>query len=508
MLNLINVKKLKKSKFFASSLISVSFIGLLTSTTPASEPTPEASATIEPSSFTKEERVAQTVELERTVTLDLSELSQTIETPGESVIPEKLDVLFLADNTYTMQAPINDVIANASELLTTLNNTYGAAAGGDMQVGVAFYRGDPTEYGNPGEIFKLSEKPNKPDGSSYTLGVGAVPETYNIDYTFVESYYNSWGRLRYKYKKSITNSTGELISEEIIISRNYYTNSQLAGFSGSFSGAPVEHQAYQLLEAVDGGTIADAEAAISQWYSQAESDNNQYPEGNFFALHQAATSGAEISGYSTGYDTNWRADSDKRIIIIFGDAEAITSAVSLTETINALSNNNITVVAINVQDNGTPTWAEFNSDQQFYSTDENTTTITSATNGTYANSYSNEIASTMLNLIGTVAMVDTSTTTTVYPKVDINFSTIEDPLVPLATFVDDQCSDPVGCVKYECIDDLGCDQVSHDESRKFKMIFQGNIPEDYIFDTVAVDGSGNNITGAISNNDITIHSID
>ena len=448
------------------------------------ETTAESSGTIYPSSFIKDTAVAEIVELERTVTLDLSALA----TPSETAAPSKLDVLFIADNSGTMTNPINDVITEALGLLTTLDSTYQ-----ELQVGVAFYRGDPEEYGNPGDVFEVD-----PDGIHSRLIATGVAETYTRTYTRTgDCGDNGW---KTQYLRTVTNASGEIVSEREICREN----SQLNGHSVSWSEAPEEHKAYQLLEPVNGGTIDDAMLAIQAWESHYESENNGYPEGNFFALHQAATSGDAVSGYSTGYDTQWREDADKKIIVLFGDAKSITSTIGLTETINALNANNITVVAIGVQDSATPAGHLFNVSEQFYSSDENTTTITRATGGIYADANGTAMTETMLNLIGTTAVVTTYTT----PTIDINFSTVQDPLLPLGNFVNDTCTDPNGCVKYECIDPAGCLQVGHGESRLFKMTFQGNIPEDYIFNTVVVDGSGNNIDGAVSNNDLTIYGVD
>ncbi len=492
MLNLINLKKLANSKLLATSLLSASLMGLLTTTTPASETPLEANGTISPSSFTKEDRVAKKIELEGTVTLDLSHLVETIVVPGELAKPQKLDILFLADNTASMQAPIANVRNNAQELLTLLNDTYGpdgegyGPGGGDMQVGVAYYRADPSEYGCPG-------------------GVTCTKKWDKISWYWKKK--NGVWKKRYKYYVRTINLSGEILRTQT----KYSWDGTKDNYEEDFlrTKGQVEHRAYKLLEEVNGGDISDAVSAINQWEHKSEGDNFLWPEGNFFALHQAATNGAVTnSGYSTGKNTGWREDSDKKIIVMFGDAESVTRAIGLTETINALNDNDITVIAINVQDNGTPTEYQFNSDEQFYSPNPNAVTITSATNGEYANAYSNAIANSMVTLIGTAAMVDTSTTTEVYPEVNISFATVPDPLLPLGTFVDDKCTDPLGCVKYECIDPLGCDQVSHDESRRFKMTFQGNIPEDFVFDTVAVDASGNNITGAVSNNDINLLTID
>ena len=442
------------------------------------ETTTEPSGTITPSSFTQDTTLNKLVELERTVTLDLSALA----TPSGTAAPSKLDVLFLADTTGTMTSALTNVKANAQQLLTDLAATYT-----DLKVGVAFYRGDPsvygesyrpwwysgpTTYGQPGDVFALDSNP-----TPSTLGYGVSPENY--------------------------------------------TN----------TGVPIEHQAYQLIKPVNDGDIdndgdtdiADASAAINLFWNSrlecdlSESDENcEYPEGNFFALHQAATSGAPTnSEFATGYDTKWRDNAEMKLIVLFGDAESATRTIGLTETVNALNANNIKVVSIYVDrmEGDTDHTAynkpenAFNANEQFYSTDPNTTTITSATGGFYAEAYHDQMASTIADLIGTYAVVTTYTT----PTINIDFSTVQDPNLPLGNFDDDNftCTDPNGCIKYECIDEAGCEQVGHEEDRLFKIIFKGNIPEDYIFDTVVVDDdSGNTINGAVLNNDITIYGVD
>ena len=232
---MLNFKKSTTSKLLATSLLSVSFVGLFATSAPADDPTAEPTGSIVPSSYSTEAGVARTIYLDRTVTLNLESLVETITetTTGE---PEKLDVLFLADNTGSMGAAISNVQSNASSLLTTLSETYD-----DVQFGVALYNGDPTEYGEPGEtdtgdfIGTTTETRTRID----VIGTEEVPETRTRMVTGVvgtETYTKTWYKLmrrhgETKYRVIVTNEAGEEIRRRI----RWRTNDNLHGHTETWT---------------------------------------------------------------------------------------------------------------------------------------------------------------------------------------------------------------------------------------------------------------------------------
>jgi hypothetical protein len=315
---------------------------------------------LSPSTYSNNIQVGQTVSVNRTVTLDP-------DTVG------KLDILFLADNTGSMGSAIANVKANAQSLLQGLSNTYS-----DIQIGVAKYGSDPSEF-----------------NSSYA-----------------------------KYSRS--------------------------------------RAAYKLLEPVNGGTIQNSVAAINLWTA---SNGGDWPEANFFALHQAATSGDSINGFYTGYDTKWRSDA-KKVIIWFGDAYSHTSTVNQTQAIQALVGNDITVLAILTQTGDLSLTDGINKDSQ-------ATSITSATGGIYQTSTTSALTNTISSLI-------TQTT-----SLDLQFDT--------------QGNTSGLNISFTCTDSQGCNDVPGGASRQFRMDIRGLTRGTYNFATRV-----SNVSGAVANDTITV----
>jgi filamentous hemagglutinin family protein len=123
---------------------------------------------------------------------------------------------------------------------------------------------------------------------------------------------------------------------------------------GSYIGDPraefvPPRSAYRLRQSItDDQTLA--EIAINSW----RADNGGFfnitnPEGNFFGLQQVAASGQPTNtGVSTGFDTGWR-DGAERVIVWFGDAPSFQTTVTQAEAINALTSNNVRVIALNTE---------------------------------------------------------------------------------------------------------------------------------------------------------------
>jgi hypothetical protein len=220
--------------------------------------------------------------------------------------------------------------------------------------------------------------------------------------------------------------------------------------------------AYKLLEPVNGGTIGDSVSAINQWTASGGGD---WPEANFFALHQAATSGASINGFYTGYDTKWRSDA-KKVIIWFGDAYSHTSTVNQTQAIQALVGNNVTVLGILTQTGSLSLTDGINKNSQ-------ATSITSATGGIYETSTTSALTDTIRSLI-----VQTT-------SVDLQFENQGD-----TSGLD---------ISFSCNDSQGCNSVPGSASRQFNMNIRGLTRGTYNFTTRV-----NNVSGAVANNQITV----
>lgn len=102
-------------------------------------------ANITPNTINLDVVVDQTVNIERTVTLDLT---------GPAA--NRVDVIFLADNTGSMGGVINTVRTNAHQILDAISGGDPRFAGIDVQFGVASYNGDPKEFGGTSQSKALS----------------------------------------------------------------------------------------------------------------------------------------------------------------------------------------------------------------------------------------------------------------------------------------------------------------------------------------------------------------
>ncbi|MEM9275054.1 MAG: vWA domain-containing protein [Cyanobacteria bacterium P01_F01_bin.143] len=404
MLNLINLKKLPKKRIIATSLLSASLFGLLTTSAPADETTTDttasASGTVSPSSFNKDTRVAHTVELERTVKLDLEALIEKKEEhTGNYVKPKKLDVLFLADNTGSMGPAIANVKDHAKDLLGKLEAEYN-----DVEFGVAYYKRDPQEWNNRSYKRKTGETTETievtvQDTKTEVIDTIACTRTWKFNKVDPNRSNNP-----YQYRVRTTDSSGKKLKDQWPWSNDGDLDGKTESCTWDitekvnvgeprtetetkkvnvYEQTPRERLSYKLLEPVDGGSTNNAISAINKWKAK---DKGDWPEGGFFGLHQAATNGAPTPEYpdnpgdsnnpdypgadvySTGYDyflqetadsydpadyneafdTKWREDADMKLIVMFGDAKSHTKTITQADTIQALQKNGITVVMINV----------------------------------------------------------------------------------------------------------------------------------------------------------------
>ena len=459
MWNLFNFQKLRTGKLLTTSLLSATCIGLLSTGSVA-----ETTGSIAPSNNTIEDGVGEMITINSTVTVNLDELVET--TVGA---PEKIDILFLADNTGSMGGAIANVQTNAQSLLNQLAATYSDS---DIQFGVARYYGAPKEYasGNssvPGDVCECGD----------VIDTNTFEDTLTKTWKLRKTVYWS-GDYWYKYKITTKDSSGNKLSTEW----KWTTDGDLHNHSESwieeitenvYASVPVEMFSYELQEAM-GASNTDALGAIDDWHASGGKD---WPEANFFALHQAATSGAPTElGWATGHNTNWRDDAMK-IIVWFGDAPSHTSDTTEAETITALTDNDVYVVAIDVA---------------AIDTDNQASNITAATGGAYASSSSSNVASTMETLIGTAVASYESTT---IPTVNLDFKSVGD-----TTGLD---------ITYTCTDPDGCTDVPNGAIRTFQMTVTGTAAKLYEFETRAYDADSSvDVTGAIAENDINLIVID
>ncbi|MDJ0592017.1 MAG: VWA domain-containing protein [Pleurocapsa sp. MO_226.B13] len=409
--------------------------------------------TLSPESYETTININNSSSVEKTVTVNPEDISNIINESTETIV-NKYDILFLADNTGSMGNAIANVQDNALSLLQTLSTEYD-----DIQFGVARYYGDPEEASFTHNGKKFVQVKRK----------GTSSDTITKKWKYKRKL--KWrGRNYYQYK--ITTSGAGLNKTQY----SWYSRKLGSGFSYYYQeNGP--SKAYQLQEAVSGGSIDDSIAAINNWEAFGGGD---LPEANMFALHQAATSGASTnSGLASLANTNWRPDA-KRIIVWFGDAASHELSVDQAETIKALKDNDITVIAINASNSTTSLTTGINSNSQASS-------IADATDGEYAAVYSSNLADTMLDLIGD-AITNITTKTEIPGTVDLVF---------------ESTGDTSGLsVSYTCIDPLGCDDVKGGESRKFKMDVTGNYIGEYEFKTVVKDADGEMI--AEGSNDIEV----
>lgn len=400
---------------------------------------------VSPAAYEGDVGLTQTISVNKTVTVDPTDIENVLN-ETTTTVDNKYDILFLADNTGSMGNAIGNVQTNAQSLLEQLSTTYN-----DIQFGVARYYGDPKE-----QLVRV----NNP---------GSADETVTRSWNYSHSSYNSSGRKRYHYTYTLS-GMGINETSNRVYSR-YYGNEINYYYELDPNAAT---KAYELQEGVNGGSVDDAISAINNWQASGGGD---LPEANLFALHQAATSGAATSdGLATAYNSNWRPDA-KKIIVWFGDASSHEYTVDKAEAIQALNDNDVTVVAINASNTTTSLTSGINSNSQASS-------IAEATNGEYAAVFSSNLTDSMLTLIGD-AVSNITTQTYVPGTVNLEF---------------ESTGDTSGLtVTYTCTDPLGCENVGGSESRNFRMDVTGNIPGTYNFDTVVTD-----IPGAIGANTINV----
>ena len=210
--------------------------------------------------------------------------------------------------------------------------------------------------------------------------------------------------------------------------------------------------AYELLTPISSDNTA-VTAGIDSWFASGGGD---FPEANLYALQQAATEGKDTpSGVGGGAKTGWR-EGAKRVIAIFGDAPGHEETITLTETIAALTAEDITVALLNSSGAGFGL-----DDGDGFGATNQASAIADATNGVLVNNFRTaDVKAELLDAIGEV----TSTVNLAEAfTVDGDASGVE--------------------VAFTCTDAAGCDEVGGGESRDFRVSFKGTAPGTFAFET-------------------------
>ena len=282
MLKFTSLKKITSISSLAILMASASAVAPVNSSEiEANEFEVNATGYITPDSFTEKMSQGQTISLERTVTVNIEDIVNTITTTSDA--PKKLDVLFLADNTDSMGEAIENVQDNAESLLQNLVEKYD-----DIEVGVARYYGDPQETSNSYVDTGKTRTYNRQftyANSSKTCSneQGITYKCYKYDVVNLQD-----GRTS-KWTTHVSLRTFQRYGDFYEVDRTQPIYDKIEGELGAFG-------AYDLQESINGGNVKDAIAAIDNWSTSSGGD---WEEGSFFALHQAATSGASTS---TGYE--------------------------------------------------------------------------------------------------------------------------------------------------------------------------------------------------------------
>ena len=302
------------------------------------------------------------------------------------------DVVFLMDNTGSMGSMISSTRNNAAAILNAISGGDERFEGIDVQYGLATYWGDPLEYKGTS-----SSSYHCPAATQYAGRVNNIEllsgVTYYLDMidTWGDGWNNSlwnlslggstvvvkgadfkWGR--YKSGGTFTVATDGTYTVTINPWSNWwpYWSSEVRwrfcpvddDTGDDDTGFPeIARKAFKVNQVIT-ESKADVISSMGEWStcSSPGGCGGDWPEANYFALHQLATEGAITDGkcpdaytgtctdlgYKTEDSIGWRETSGK-VIVWFGDARSHCSTVDANETIDALLSKNIVVAAINTK---------------------------------------------------------------------------------------------------------------------------------------------------------------
>lgn len=307
-----------------------------------------------------------------------------------------------------------------------------------------------------------------PDSYSATIEVG---ETVTIEKT-VTTDVTGASKVDFYFLADNTGSMSGVINNVRNASTNLLAglNSSVADAAfgvGRYYGDPGEpdetpDSAYDVLQAITTDATA-ATTAMNDWEASGGWD---YPEANFYALHQAATEGGATdgigntdTGVGSGEATGWR-DGALKVVLWFGDASShpdsgsdYYNTVDQAEAIKALTDNGVIVIGFNSIDSGSG-----------IDDDGQATAITDATDGSLVNNFSSQSGASLVSTV--LSAIEGATST-----IDLVLEAIGD-----TSGLD---------VSFVCTDARGCDDVAGGESRTFEMSVTGTAPGTYDFDVVA-----------------------
>ena len=341
------------------------------------------------------------------------------------------DVVFLMDNTGSMGSMISSTRSNATTILNAISGGDARFEGIDVQYGLATYWGDPLEYAGSSSSSYHCPTATEYSGRTNRFTV-AETGTYWVD--LIDTYGDGWhgNQLRIKRGSYTHKRTGSTFrwgrhksgGKVDLNSGTTYTGRinpySPYGWEIRWRICPVDakktvvppsgypaiaRKAFKVNQ-----EITDSKrkviSAMGEWAtcSSPGGCGGDWPEANYFALHQLATEGGITDGkcepgYSgtctdRGYKTDdkigWR-DGTGKIIVWFGDAKSHCSTVSAKEALDALKTKNIVVAAINTHSahNGIDYRANCDGSS---ATSGQATTITVETKGTLTNNVSGSSA--------------------------------------------------------------------------------------------------------------------
>ena len=312
------------------------------------------------------------------------------------------DVVFLMDNTGSMSGMISSTRTNAATILNAISGGDERFEGIDVQYGLATYWGDPLEYAGSGGTTTSYHCPSSVEyaGKTNTISLDAGTDYY-LD--MIDTYGDGWNSNTWnlmqggtvlvskgsdftwgRYKSGGTFSVETAGSYEVTIApygpTNYWWGTSwwpywgyevrwrfcpVGGDTGDdATGFPeIARKAFKVNQVITENRD-DVISSMSEWSicSSPGGCGGDWPEANYFALHQLATEGAITDGkcadaytgtctdlgYKTDDAIGWREESGK-VIVWFGDARSHCSTVDVNEAIDALLAKNIVVAAINTK---------------------------------------------------------------------------------------------------------------------------------------------------------------
>lgn len=191
---------------------------------------------------------------------------------------------------------------------------------------------------------------------------------------------------------------------------------------------------------VNQGLTSDKSAVedgIDEWFASGGGD---FPEANFFALEQLASSAA------------WRPEA-QRLVVWFGDAPSHTATTTEAEAIDALNSADADVVAFNSSTSGSG-----------IDDDGQASSVVSSVGGSLIHGFNGLSTEDFVSAVNTQISEATSAVDLVFGS---SFS---------GTGLD---------LAFTCTDPLGCTDVAGGESRTFDLTVTGLEPGDYEFDVFA-----------------------